>query len=519
MSKTLRFILGDQLSHDISSLRGSVPGTDVILMCEVATEASYVPHHPKKIVFLFSAMRHFAAELQALGHHVDYTKLDDTANAGCFLGELERAVARHRPETVVVTFPGEWRVLEDMQSWQDKVGVPVEIREDDRFLCSRERFARHARERTQLRMEFFYRQMRIESGLLMELDDTPVGGQWNFDKENRKTLPRDIPAPQRFREEPDAITQDVVASVGRMNHYYGSVDGFDFAVTASGAERALTYFLTELLPSFGDYQDAMRGEEELFHSLLSAYINAGLLSPGVVCRRAEAEYRAGRAPLNAVEGFIRQILGWREFIRGVYWLKMPEYAQSNWLGATRPLPEMYWNGNTDMNCMKRCIGQTLRTAHAHHIQRLMVLGNFALLAALAPAEVEEWYLAVYIDAYDWVELPNVHGMVLFADGGVFGSKPYAASGKYIDRMSDYCTGCRYDVRQTTGPDACPFNFLYWDFIERNGPKLRSNPRMSMPYATLNRMPAEKRMAIAQQSQDFLERIEETGTDRTPWSLG
>jgi deoxyribodipyrimidine photolyase-related protein len=290
----------------------------------------------------------------------------------------------------------------------------------------------------------------------------------------------------------------------RFSSHFGELEPFGWPVTRADALEALGHFLSQALPSFGDYQDAMKtGEPFLFHAMLSTSLNCGLLGPSEVCMAAEREYRAGRAPLNAVEGFIRQILGWREYVRGIYWLRMPDYAATNALGAARPLPWFYWSGETAMNCIAQVVAETRRNAYAHHIQRLMVTGNFALLAGVEPAQIEEWYLGVYADAYDWVELPNTHGMVMFADGGLLASKPYAASGAYIDRMSDYCRGCAYDPKVKTGQGACPFNLLYWNFLMENRGVLGSNPRLGMPYRTLDGMPAERRATIRQEAATFL----------------
>ena len=502
--RRLRFVLGDQLSRDLSSLRGLDPATDVVLMAEVADETSYVPHHPQKVVFILSAMRHFAGDLAAAGITVDYVRLDDPANTGSFGSELVRAVERIGPDAVLVTEPGEWRVLEILQDARETLPVPLTILDDDRFICSRAEFAAWAEDRKTYRMEFFYREMRRKTGLLMD-GDAPVGGQWNFDAENRKPLPRDMRLPQRLRFPPDPITADVADLVRRrFPERWGSLDRFGWAVTRDDALRALEEFATTALPNFGDHQDAMKaGEPFLFHGLVSPYLNAGLLDPREVCLRAEREWCEGRAPLNAVYGFVRQVLGWREYVRGLYWLRMPDYARTNALAADRPLPAFYWTGETDMNCLRQCVGDTMAHAYAHHIQRLMVLGNFALIAGLAPAEVEAWFLAVYADAYEWVELPNVHGMVLFADGGVLASKPYAASGAYIDRMSDYCSGCRFDPDVKSGEHACPFNPLYWDFLVRNEARLAGNPRMAMPYRTLSRMSPERRAEIARDAERIL----------------
>jgi deoxyribodipyrimidine photolyase-related protein len=318
-------------------------------------------------------------------------------------------------------------------------------------------------------------------------------------------LPRGLRPPPRHRFAPDAITRDVLALVAsRFGRHFGDLEPFGWAVTRQDAVQALDHFINDCLPNFGDYQDTMKaGEDFMYHSLISPYLNIGLLTASEVCARAEAAYHSGQAPINAVEGFIRQILGWREFVRGIYWAEMPDYAQSNHLNTTRNLPALYWTGQTTMRCMAECIGTTRRHAYAHHIQRLMVTGNFALLAGVAPAQIEEWYLAVYVDAFEWVELPNVHGMVMHADGGRIGSKPYAASGAYIDRMSDYCTGCAYDPKVKLGPKACPFNYLYWNFLIENQLTLQPNPRMSLPYVTLTKMPPEQRGEITRSAKVFL----------------
>lgn len=494
----LRIVLGDQLTRGLSSLRDYVPG-DTVLMMEVAEEATYVKHHKQKLVLIFSAMRHFAEELRHHGFTVDYVRLDDPANTGSFTSEVERAITRHKPSRIVVTEPSEWRVMEMMKSWD------AEVLSDDRFFATPASFAVWANGRKQLRMEFFYRDMRRLSGLLMEGDD-PVGGQWNFDHDNRKALPKNLTPPNRRRFDPDPVTREVIDMVaGRFPDHFGDLEPFGWAVTRTDALEALDHFISVCLPSFGDYQDAMKqGDAFLYHSVISPYLNIGLLTPREICDRAQDAWSRGGAPLNAVEGFIRQILGWREYVRGLYWLKMPAYADSNFLGASRPLPSFYWTGKTEMNCMAQAIGDTRRHAYAHHIQRLMVTGNFALLAGLDPAEVEQWYLLVYADAFEWVELPNTHGMALFADGGVMASKPYAASGAYIDRMSDYCAGCRFKPEVKLGPKACPFNYLYWDFLIRNEAKLKANPRMGMPYRTLAKMEAERKADIVRHAATFLE---------------
>ncbi len=500
-------MLGDQLSRSLSALRDAEPGRDVVLMVEVRDEATHVPHHKQKLVLVFSAMRHFAASLRAEGFRVDYVQFEDEGNTGSFTGELERAVARHDPDRVVVTEPGEWRVRRMMDEWAAALEVPVEIREDDRFLCSRAEFEDWAAGRKTFRMEHFYRMMRRKTGWLME-DGDPAGGKWNYDARNRKALPADERLPERLRFPPDAVTREVMALVApRFADHFGDLEPFGWPVTRDDALRALDHFVREALPRFGEYQDAMRaGEPFLFHALLSPCLNLGLLDPREVCEAALAAWAKDQAPLNAVEGFVRQILGWREYVRGIYWREMPGYAGSNFLDAHRPLPAFYWTGETDLACVRDVVTTTRRHAYAHHIQRLMVTGNFALLAGLDPAEVERWYLLVYADAVEWVELPNTHGMALHADGGLLGSKPYAASGAYIRRMSDYCDRCAYDPKAKLGPDACPFNYLYWDFLLRNESRLKDNPRMAMPYRTLAKMPAERRRRIRAEATAFLDAL-------------
>ena len=503
----LRVILGDQLSFDITALNGLDPARDIVLMMEVAEESIYVRHHKQKIVLVLSAMRHFADALARSGVTVDYVKLDDPNNSGSLTAEIQRAVIRLAPEGLVVTEPGEWRVQAMIEGWATMIGKPVEVRADTRFFASRSRFAQWATRRRTWRMEYFYREMRREQAVLME-GDQPAGGAWNFDSENRKSLPSSILPPDRRRFAPDDTTREVMALVEtRFSDHFGTLEAFGWPVTRADALRALDDFIVSGLPFFGDYQDAMKaGAPFLFHSLLAPALNIGLLSPREVCTAAEAAWRVGAAPLNAVEGFVRQILGWREYIRGVYWTLMPEYGQRNALAATRKLPALYWTGDTTMRCLREAISGTQRYAYSHHIQRLMVTGNFALLAGIDPREIERWYLAVYADAIEWVEMPNTLGMAVFADGGQMASKPYAASGAYIDRMSDFCRGCAYDVKQKTGPQACPFNYLYWAFMIRQKDRLAKNTRLAMPFRTLAGWPAERQAAILAEAEAFLDSL-------------
>jgi len=471
-------------------------------MCEVQEEATYVKHHQKKIAFLFSAMRHFAEELILQGFTVRYVKLDDPENTGSFEDEVARALTEIKAHKILVTEPGEFRLLQVFLSWADKFGVVVDIRPDTRFLCHLDGFKQWASGKKELRMEYFYREMRKKYHILMEPNGKPAGGQWNFDKENRKPPAKGMTFPKRLSHKKSSITLEVLNLVReRFNEHFGTLEPFHFAVTRSQALEELQQFIDQILPLFGDYQDSMvAGEPYLYHSLISSYLNAGLLLPLEICTLAEAAYRSGKVPLNAAEGFIRQILGWREYVRGIYWLHMPEYGQLNYLEANRPLPDFFWTAKTSLFCVAEAIRHTRDHAYSHHIQRLMITGNFALLAGLSPAEVCEWYLLVYSDAYEWVELPNTLGMALFGDGGIMASKPYAASGKYINRMSNFCQHCQYDPDLTIGENACPFNALYWDFIARNAFKLSKNQRLNYVYANWNKMAEDKQIAIQQQAE-------------------
>ncbi|MEM1429427.1 MAG: cryptochrome/photolyase family protein [Pseudomonadota bacterium] len=500
----LVLVLGDQLSDTLASLKAADKATDIVVMAEVAEEAGYVPHHPKKIAFLFAAMRKFAERLRADGWTVAYAEIDDTENAQSICGELLRRAAHYGAREVVATEPGEWRLIEALRA------CPLKLRllEDDRFLASHREFEAWAEGRKELRMEYFYREMRRKTGLLME-GDAPAGGKWNFDQDNRKPAPSAIVrrGPKTF--EPDATTAAVLDLVAhRFSGHFGDLHPFWFATDREGARAALADFIADALPHFGDYQDAMLSDDRfLYHSVISMYLNAGLLHWREVCDAAEAAWRSCAAPINAVEGFIRQIIGWREYMRGIYFREGPDYPARNALGHTRALPAFYWGGATDMRCVAKSVEQTGTDAYAHHIQRLMVTGNFATLAGLDPQQVSEWYLAVYADAYEWVEAPNVIGMALFADGGVVGSKPYVSSGNYIARMSDYCRSCAYSVKAKTGDGACPFNLLYWAFLNRHRTRFERNPRMAQMYRTWDRMNPDRQETILREADTWLGRLD------------
>lgn len=504
-------ILGDQLTLNIAALsRSSAESGDIVLMAEVSEEATYVAHHQRKIVFTFSAMRHFADALQHDGWTVRYIKLDHTQNRGSIVGEIVRATEELEISEVVITEPGEYRLhdaFKQLQQATSDSGPTCTILEDTRFICGHDRFRQWAAGKKQLRMENFYREMRLQTGLLIN-QGKPEGGKWNYDHNNRKPANSGMSFPLPPKFEIDDITRDVIALVAeRYSDHVGNLDNFWFAVTTQQANEALDHFIDNALATFGDYQDALlSGEKYLFHAVLSAYINAGLLDPMAVCQRVEQAYHEGKVPLNAAEGFIRQIIGWREYVRGIYWMQMPSYLDSNYFEHTRNLPKFYWTADTKMACLKAAISQTLDEAYAHHIQRLMVTGNFALLIGVDPVQIHQWYLEVYADAYEWVESPNTIGMSQFADGGLLASKPYIAGGNYINKMSDYCKTCHYKVRQKTGDDACPLNYLYWNFLIRHKDKLQGNHRLAPVYRSLQKMDEQRIDEIQTDSKQFLKTL-------------
>jgi len=491
-------VLGDQLDRDASAFDGFDPTQDRVWMCEATEESTHVWSSQQRIVQFLAAMRHFAHALKAEGLPVDY----ETMREGGLGDALREAIAQCRPARVRLTQPGDWRVL---QALRDAAGdTPLDVLEDRHFLCSAARFAAHARGRRQLRMEYFYREMRREHRVLMD-GEQPAGGEWNFDADNREAFgpngPGFVPPPTRF--EPDDLTQQVVDLVRtRFADHPGQAAPFGWPVTRAQALQALQVFISERLPNFGHWQDAMwTGEPWLYHAHLAAAMNLKLLHPREVIAAAEAAWREGHAPLPAVEGFIRQILGWREYVRGIYWLKMPDYAEQNALDAQHDLPAWYWTGQTPMRCMADAIGQTLQHGYAHHIQRLMVTGLFALLYGAQPRQVHGWYLSVYVDAVEWVELPNTLGMSQYADGGLLASKPYIATGRYIERMSDHCRGCRFDPGQRTGERACPFTTLYWDFLIRHEARFAKHPRLALQVKNLARIEPAERSAIVARAHE------------------
>lgn len=496
--RSLIVVLGDQLDLNAAAFDGFDAGVDAVWMAEVAEESTHVWSSKPRTVMFLAAMRHFALALQDAGRALHYTRLDAPKNAGNLAGALQADIARLRPARLVMTAPGDWRVLEAIEAVAEAHHLPLDIREDRHFFSSIRDFAAHAQGRKSLRMEYFYREQRQRHRVLMQGDE-PVGGQWNFDADNREAFGAAGPGavPPRTSFEPDAVTREVIALVDqRFADHPGRLDSFAWPVTRAQALQSLQAFIEERLPLFGRYQDAIwPGDAWLYHSHLSAALNLKLLNPREVVAAAVAAYQDGHAPLASVEGFIRQILGWREYVRGVYWTQMPAYLERNALGAHEDLPAWFWTGATDMACLRDALAQTLEHGYANHIQRLMVTGLYALMLGVEPRQVHAWYLAVYVDAVEWVELPNTLGMSQYADGGVMGSKPYIATGKYIQRMSPHCKGCRYDPAQRSGDSACPFTTLYWDYLMRHEATLARNPRMALQVKNVARLTDAQKQAV------------------------
>jgi deoxyribodipyrimidine photolyase-related protein len=497
--RSLVIVLGDQLNLDATAFDGFDAGVDAVWMAEVAEESTHVWSSKPRTVMFLAAMRHFALALQAAGRPLHYTRLEADGNRGSLGAQLQADILRLKPARLEMTAPGDWRVLQAIKAVAEASNLPLEVREDRHFFCSIRDFAAHARGRKSLRMEYFYREQRKRHHVLMQGDDEPVGGQWNFDADNRESFGAAGPGvvPPRSSFEPDAVTREVIALVNtRFALHPGRLDSFAWPVTRAQALQSLQAFIQERLPLFGRYQDAMwPGDPWLYHAHLSAALNLKLLNPREVVAAAEAAHRVGHAPLASVEGFIRQILGWREYVRGVYWTQMPGYLERNALDARQDLPAWFWTGATDMSCLRDALAQTLTHGYANHIQRLMVTGLYALMLGVQPKQVHAWYLAVYVDAVEWVELPNTLGMSQYADGGVMGSKPYIATGKYIQRMSPHCKGCRYDPAQRSGDSACPFTTLYWDFLMRHEAALADNPRMALQVKNVARLTDLQKQAV------------------------
>ena len=505
---TLRLILGDQL-NPLHSWFATVRADVVYTLMEVRQETDYVHHHAQKIIAIFAAMRDFARALREAGHTVDYFTIDDTANTHSIPGNVSLLMTKHRAEHFEYQAPDEYRLDLQLAQFADTLSSAI-MADTEHFLTARDEAQRIFADRKQWLMEYFYRQMRVIHKVLVEKDKKPAGGQWNFDADNRKPWRGDPPEPLDTRELHDhSALWDSIVAAGVDSFGRPDAARIVWPLNRTEALAHLDAFIQHGLPHFGDYQDAMSTKAlRLFHSLLSFALNTKMLHPREVILDAEDAWRAGHAPLHAVEGFIRQILGWREYVRGVYWANMPGYGEHNVFGHTQELPSWFWDGKTKMNCLRHAIGQSLDDAHAHHIQRLMVIGNFALLAGLDPQQVHLWYLGVYIDAFEWVEMPNTLGMSQFADGGLLATKPYVSSAAYIDRMSDYCKGCHYDKKARLGERACPFNALYWDFFERNAKRLSGNQRLAMVYRNLGKMDDEARASFQNHAADLRSRLDQ-----------
>lgn len=507
---TIRLILGDQLNLNHSWF-SSVSEDVMYVLMEMHQETGYTRHHVQKVVAFFLAMREFAKSLEDAGHRVLYLHLDEAKNTGSLTENLQRILDETGANTFEYQLPDEYRLDEQLKAFTNTLSIDTAVHDSEHFITQREDLANHFEGKKMFLMENFYRKMRKKHGILMDGDD-PVTGQWNYDKSNRKKLPKDHrpPEPMLWERNVEELVQMLkdqnVETIGRVD-----AKAFSWPVTCEEGVALLDYFCETLLPHFGDFQDALTTEYwSLYHSRLSFLINVKILSPMEVIKAVEAKWRSNpdHADIAQVEGFIRQILGWREYMRGIYWAKMPEFASMNYFEHERDLPSWFWTGNTKMKCLSHSINQSLEFAYAHHIQRLMVTGNFALLAGIHPDEVDQWYLGIYIDAIEWVEITNTRGMSQFADGGIVGTKPYVSSANYMHKMGNYCSQCQYDRQAKVGEKACPFNSLYWHFYNRHADKLERNPRIGMMYRTWNKMAPEKRAELIDQAEYYLENIEE-----------
>ncbi len=500
------WILGDQLLSDHPVLfeaeKVCVRKDIRVVMIESQARIGHLPFHRKKLTLLLSAMRHYSARLEEQGYQVDYLFSPN------YRSGLRQHIESHRPQKLMTMAGGEYNSRQFQQEKLPEIlDIPVTVLPNTQFLIGQ--FNPYPKSQANKRyvMENFYREMRRHFGVLLEKDGEPVGGKWNYDEMNRQPLPKGMKLPEPLNFEPDDISLQVLGEIESADHGAGKIDGFNWAVTHEQAEAALADFIKHRLKNFGAYEDAMTTQSaSLFHSLLSAYVNIGLLTPMQMIRAAEDAYRTGEAPINSVEGFIRQVLGWREYIYWQYWQQMPELRTANNWEARRSMPQMFWDGQTEMNCIRHIANRVIDDAYSHHIERLMVVCNFCLLAGIDPQAVAEWFLCFYIDAYDWVVLPNVIGMGLNADGGKTATKPYIASANYINKMSDYCGSCHYKHKQRTGADACPFNFLYWNFLIEHEKTLRANPRLGPNVLGLKHIGQDERSTIRRQAAEFLEKL-------------
>lgn len=507
--KKLRLILGDQLNRDHSWYK-QVDKECLYVMMEIRPESEYVTHHIQKIVGIFGAMREFGKFLRSQGHDVRYYKIIDADNCHSFAKNCGQLIKAGGITQIEYQEPDEYRLDEILHKELSDLGVQIEVSSTEHFLTERLELKEMFAGKKQYLMESFYRAMRKKYDILMD-DGRPVTGKWNYDHENRKKLPKgqEPPMPITFEHDVSELYTDIqsagLSSIGSINF-----EKFIWPLTRQEALYVLDYFVEELLPHFGKYQDALSDHYwSLYHSRLSFALNVKLISPSEVINRVEEAWSDDpeRVSISQAEGFIRQILGWREYMRGIYWAHMPDYAQKNYFKVNRKLPSWYWTGATKMNCLSKAINQSLEYAYAHHIQRLMVTGNFALLSGVHPDEVDAWYLGIYIDAFDWVEITNTRGMSQYADGGIVGTKPYISSASYINKMGDHCKGCYYNHKEKLGELACPFNSLYWSFLATHRDLLASNPRMSMMYRVWDKMEGNIKTLILEQAEHYLDNIE------------
>ena len=501
--KSLGLIFPDQLSKN-NLVYENLNRDDVLLYFEPVRTFYDIPHHKQKIIFLISSLRKLIQS-----HNRENTIHKKISKQPPKLKDILKEILQENEfNKLYVTKPSDFQTLKDLMFFCQIHSIELIVLKDTKFICSNEDFQSWSAGKKSLIQEFFYRWIRKKYSILMD-GDKPIGGKWNLDKDNRKgasSIKEDIP--DRNNIKTDELIVDVMVEVNEIfKDSFGEIDNFNWATTHDEAWEQMNWFYKVYFKNFGSYQDAMKSDEPfMFHSLLSAYLNAGLLDPMECVIEAEKLYSTENIPLNSVEGFIRQIIGWREFIRGIYWSNMPHYKELNYFENSRNLPEFFWSGNTDMHCIQQSVDSTKKYAYAHHIQRLMVTGNFAMLAGISPSQICDWYLAVYIDAYEWVELPNTLGMATFSDGGIVGSKPYAASGKYINRMSNYCSSCKHNPKNTLEDDSCPFNYLYWNFLIDNSNLLSSNPRMKLVYNTLGKFDDAFKEKVKLKSKIFLKEI-------------
>lgn len=506
--QTLRLILGDQLNPCHSWLSQLCPDVLYVLM-EVRQETDYVTHHAQKVLAIFAAMRAFAQELQQKGHCVLYVALDDPENQQSITKNLDHYLRHYQATCCQWQEPDEWRLDQQLKEWSNACHWQTNSVSTEHFYTSPAQVADFFRERKQWIMEPFYRHLRRQHGILLQADGQPIGGRWNFDAQNRQPWRGQPPVPADHRPRYDYRTlwQSMLAhGVKTVGHAQAAQ--IRWPQNRQDAFAWLKRFIHDALPNFGHYEDAMSSHSRrLFHSQLSFALNTKMLRPHDVVREVEAAYHRDDIPLAATEGMIRQILGWREYVRAVYWLKMPDFVEQNYFEHQLPLPAWFWTGQTHMRCLREVIHQTLEDAYAHHIQRLMIIGNFTLLAGIDPKQIHRWFLSVYIDAFEWVELPNTLGMSQFADGGHLATKPYVCSAAYIDKMSDYCRDCPYQKKQRLADNACPLNSLYWDFFRRNASRLTNNPRLALVYRQLTRMPAATQSALAHKAQQIRQHLD------------